>query len=1414
MAQRHYRKQLNLKLAIALPVAAVLIVGGVYLVHGMQVRRTAEVMLRKAEQAEADGDMEEAIKFYQYYVRYQQKDDAAFCKLALLMADQADEPGASAGTKRAARGALEIASTRDPDNMEVLRELADLSYELNMPARAMAHFERLRQHDPDDSALGVKLARCQIATDRHRAALSTLERVIANDRHNVEAYSELAGLLGGHLEDRDRADSVLNQMISANPKSPDAYVARARFHRQNKDMEKARADIHQALELNRKSLNVLLAAAELAVYDGQNKEAKDHLDQAQALYPDDERVYEARARVSRIEKDLTSAEADLRKIGGSRALFALISVQLQKGDVQAARETMKKMKKSGFRPELLDFFEAQALIIERQWRRATYLLEKARPDLERIGDLGRRVDLLLALCYEQLGLPDRQLVVHQRLLDHDPSMVAARLGYASALLRLGQAERAIIEFRKIRNQKDLEACYQSATLRASMFRLLVADAMRAPEAERDWTEVEEFLDNVEALEDEEPIQLVLMRADELVKQGKADEARQLVEKTAEDHPNSSALLNTLVALVSVDDGPEAALALVDRLKDRLGGGLSEQMVRIGLAARMGGQKGREMLAVIAAEAEDRSANDRAKLWERLGIAYYLLGDRAKASEVWGKAADAPNTDPRIHLARFELAREMGDKTAMVQAADSVRESQGSRSAEWNYCEAARLVWLIQRGETDEKSLVRAKQYLQEAAQARPNWHKLLLLEGEIAVMEGRPDDAIRAYQEASRAGRLDSSHLGQLVQLLYSRGRFEEAKEEMDKLGDRRLSPTMDRIRVELDERTGDLEQALNLAADTVKDSNRPTDFLWYGHLLARAERYDEAEKAFRKCTELGPQVPDGWLALVAALTAQQKTAEAEQVVREAQIALPEDRTPMVLAHCYELLGQFDRAEQQYLHAVAVRPDDLALLRRVATFYQRLKQPEKAAKYLNDMIQVAGKDPEQHQRDLIWARRSLARALAVTGDYRHHRQALRLLDQNAESSGTEAADLRLKAAILAKRPEREARKRAVEILESLRKDLEETGRSLSPEEQFLLAQLHDSLGNWLDCQQLMLDLLARDAKDPRILAAYVDMLFRHGTSPRDVKVWVSKLESAQPDAPATIAAKARLLVKLRQPEEAVKTVLGAIPRPLPRDQLVRLRDAAALLEELGQIDAARDLYKEFAEKAAGGSILLAGFLSRHGTVEEALAQCEAARGAMRVESILGTAVSVLREQQGRHTPEQARKVEGWIQQALDENPQSKFAQLQLARLLDIQGRYDELIRVYRTFLARDDLADQERAAVWNNLAFVLAAGDHDGQEALEMADQALAVLGPVPNVLDTRAIAYLALGKGDPAVQLLREAISDSPSGLRYFHLALAHSATDDLDAAARAIEVGRDAHQLSIHEIPEIERAKYKQLMRAIESL
>ena len=89
----------------------------------------------------------------------------------------------------------------------------------------------------------------------------------------------------------------------------------------------------------------------------------------------------------------------------------------------------------------------------------------------------------------------------------------------------------------------------------------------------------------------------------------------------------------------------------------------------------------------------------------------------------------------------------------------------------------------------------------------------------------------------------------------------------------------------------------------------------------------------------------------------------------------------------------------------------------------------------------------------------------------------------------------------------------------------------------------------------------------------------------------------------------------------------------------------------------------------------------------------------------------------------------------------------------------------------------------NNLAWLLAFQAGKEQEALELIDRAIEIAGSDPTLLDTRAVVYIQLGKPDPALESLRDALAIDPQkAVAYFHLARAYQLADNQGEARKAL--------------------------------
>jgi tetratricopeptide (TPR) repeat protein len=592
-----------------------------------------------------------------------------------------------------------------------------------------------------------------------------------------------------------------------------------------------------------------------------------------------------------------------------------------------------------------------------------------------------------------------------------------------------------------------------------------------------------------------------------------------------------------------------------------------------------------------------------------------------------------------------------------------------------------------------------------------------------------------------------------------------------------------------------DRERGLELAARAVPaDSRDFRDHLWLGQVSLSAGQKDKAEAAFRRALALNEAAPETWVALVVFLAGAERRAEAAQELERARRVLAPAVAPLALAPGYEALDERQKAEEQYQALLKDRPDDPHLLRSAINFYLRGGQTPQAEALLNRLAQwrrPGGEEPA------AWARRVLALLLASSGDYRQTDRALALIDQNLTDRPT-PQDERARALVLATRPGE--RRRSIRTLEDSFSRLRPT-----PYELFLLARLYEADRNDGKANELFLGLLtARDGDTPLFLSQYILFLLRRD-SLGEAAVWLARLEAKEPQAARTVELRARLRSKQGQGDQAAKELeaLGrreAEARKDPRP----LAQAALVLEQIDRPLEAERLYREFVAQARDRdpdrALVLVTFLARQGRLPEALEALEQASARATPEVVARAGVAALRLAEAKEA--HFRQVERLLEAGLRARPGSADLLLIQADLRDAEGRYAEAVRLYRQVLARAP----DNAVALNNLAWLLALHQGKGAEALDLLERAGAVAGRAGRLLDSRGVVLIGLGRYPEAIRSLEEAVTEVPTGARYFHLAQAYLAARDRDEARKA---WRRSQELGIkpYELHALERAEYQRL-------
>src|SRR5262249_17573834 len=132
---------------------------------------------------------------------------------------------------------------------------------------------------------------------------------------------------------------------------------------------------------------------------------------------------------------------------------------------------------------------------------------------------------------------------------------------------------------------------------------------------------------------------------------------------------------------------------------------------------------------------------------------------------------------------------------------------------------------------------------------------------------------------------------------------------------------------------------------------------------------------------------------------------------------------------------------------------------------------------------------------------------------------------------------------------------------------------------------------------------------------------------------------------------------------------------------------------------------------------------------------------------------------------QVKRLEDHLREAIAKNPTSTVLLLHLADLYDMRGRYPEAETLYKRVLQEKE---PKNVVALNNLAWLLAHRDGGAGEALQHIESAVAGIGRRADLLDTRGLVYLKLGKHDAALADFKEANDDAPTPTRQFHLAKA----------------------------------------------
>jgi tetratricopeptide (TPR) repeat protein len=1358
-------RRLNVKLFLGLVIGSALLTVAVVAVHELQADNISSALLWQAEQAEKQGRLKETARFLKRYLEFAPDDIDERARLGRLLADPS-----VAVTNRArarARFVIEQVLTRDPQRHELRQTLVRLALDSWQLDLAREHLQQLQKALPADANVIGLVGQLQEKAGDVDLAVPTYRKALAAGPAGTEVQVHLIGLLLG-----------LERVQPGSQAKEIAVLVEGALHRNPEDV------------------GVLLVASDWAFYKGDVKTGRQRLENGLKAHPDDPRIYQAlatlEARSGKRAEAVQIARRGLRATPPDNRyelLWTLANLLIDGGEVAEARKTIGEIHQyTGWTPSV-DYLEARCLIAQERWPEAAGALERVRGALKSAPGLQLQADLYLGRCYEELREPAQQLAAYGRVLAQQPTNVTALEGVASAQWALGQPDAAIAKQREILKLHRTEDGRQASRLELARL-LLVSNAQKDP---RRWKQVEQELD---AAEQEQPgnVETVLLRAELRLAQEQPAAAEKVLRDALGRQPKSLPVWAALAVLAEQRSDREGARRVLDEAEKNLGDSVDLRLARARLWSSQAKEEATPALNGLEAGADRFAAADQARLLQGLGEAQYRLGNIAEAVRLWRQLAARPENakDLRVRLLLFDVAIRQGDEPGMRQLLGEIKTLDDGDGALWRYGEAARLMWLARQGK--KEGLEQARGLLETVTAQRPTWAPGLLARAELEEMQGRPAEAIARYRQALDKGVRDPRVARQLVQLLSSQQRYGEAEQVLRQLRQQApLSADLQRLAVALSLRNDDFSRAEELVRQsTSAESSDYRDQLWLGQVLAAGpQNAAEAEKALRRAVQLADTVPDTWVALVAFLVDTGRTELAKAEIDKARAKLPAADAPLALAQCYEMVGDTAKAREQCQAVLRAKPGDAGVLRSVAAFNLRAGDLKEAEPFLRQLMDGKTKAGEE---DVAWARRTLALALAGGRDARRLGEALALVGFRLDGQGrpadglapgavaSRAEDL-ARGRILATQSRRPFQARAVAFLEGAAKQ-----QPLAPDDRLLLARLYLSRGDgeasWGKARDQLKELVASNGRNPSFLVFYAQAMLQHG-SPREAEQMIDKLEQVE---------------KAKQ---------------LPAGTLGSVELRARVLEALGRGKQATPLLERFARQKDAPPerlLLLAGLHGRLGDLSKALDVCAEARAKCAPEAVGGAGLAVLRsarEAEKSAEPsarwrEQAGRLEGWLNDGIKtQADKATVLRLQLADLLDLGGRAAEAEPVYRQVLGQED----RNPVALNNLAWLLSRRPEKAEEALTLINRAIELYGPQAELLDTRAVVNLALGRSQPAIADLTVAVADAPSPAGYFHLVRAHHQAKD-NRSALAVLNQANAIGLTAERLHPSERANYRQVV------
>ena len=1389
------RYRINHRLIIGLFVGFIVVGVSAHFFHAWRISRRADDYQKEAAQKFEEKEYLEALKLQRNFVMFRPDDDAARIELAKIALDVCRLPKVPRKEAQFAWGTI-LDVVRRTSDKSLRRELAKMILTHQAPKRAgdaLGHLEELLQNDPSDPELNRLKVEALFRIKDYRRTNEFASKLVGFDVKS-ETFSDEKTIGGDQPEifymlaqslmrakgEKETSLLVIDRMIEMNPDSHLAHLNLSTFLSALGEKEKAAASLDRAYELDPTDVTILVQKGRMALGDENFEEAAKIFRDAVELHPDNLSLYRSLARVEMARKNYDEALAvveegllEFRDQQGVYLKLEKVEIQLNIDDFAGVEQTLKELTDQNIPAliPLVDFSRARILLKQGHFARAAKALERVRPKLINERNLQVQAGSMLAACYEQLGKPDLALQTYELILNEYPKYTHAVQGR-----------------NRVRKKLGLGNPQQNSEING-----LVRANLALPEDEQDWEPVNRLIDeNIEKRELSE-IDATLLRLQLLLQRKKIPEAEELLRVATSIEPENVAVRYAASALAAIDPekGPAVALDILDTIVAEQGSSFLTRVRRAALLLSLDLDDDSlvEQLSAMGDGIDDWSLSEKLRMNEVLAIQFQQLGKLKESRQFWNKVSElSPNNLP-VLMKLFTIALREQDDLAMSQSQAAILDIvKDKNDANYILTQAKRQLAGFAQKSVSREELSKTRKLLDTALMNRPQWHELHIVYGQLLLtLQEDLGIALEYFENALEYGPPSPGALVWHVKLLAQFGETASALEKMELLPKAIRERVLGDLEAELLSSAGEKERAYAAAKKVASmQPGNPAIQVWFANFAKEADESEAAIEALHRAIKIDPSSAAYWTQLADVYLKAKDMESLQETLRDAQLAVDAEFLPLLTAKLYEYRGQFQNAEDVYLSLYADRLGEVGVDRRLAEFYLlwgRLDATKtaNAFSYINRILReayegrAAMSDPQ-----VVWARDRAARHLGSTRDYRQSVKAQLLLLSGEEDGKLTVAHRVLLGEILTSMRDPKSQLKAIRIFE----DLNQQGQ-LQKKHILLLAQLLNRTGDSKGCESLLTDALPTYRNDPELWSAYINFLIDRGEYGK-ASSRLNRYEELKPDKMAYINLRARLASE-KGDKDQLRSLLKSLTPPskggLDAKQLQQVYGIAQLAARYKDFELAEQLLRFYAKRIPASIGALANFLALHGDSDEAVELMKQLFDRDK-DAVLQLSTRMLRSRRSEIGDRFDETFEKMFSSAIREDPDSVARLTMHAEFLELQLDFEGSIQAYDKLLKRGDLSSKARATASNNLGFLLALKGEQLEHADELVNEAMEILGPIDDMLDTRAVVRIARQEYDLAVEDLTLATSISQDPIKYYHLAKAHLLAGNDKAAQKAWSV------------------------------